>query len=40
MTRQAARRGAIQALVVTNIGGLALLVGVMLLQQLSGGLGD
>ena len=30
--RQAARRGAIQALVVTNIGGLALLVGVILVR--------
>ena len=35
-TRQAARRGAIQALVVTNIGGMALLVGVIIAQQLSG----
>ncbi|HUH77310.1 MAG TPA: proton-conducting transporter membrane subunit, partial [Devosia sp.] len=35
-TRMAARRGAIQALVITNIGGMALLVGVVLLQQLSG----
>jgi multicomponent Na+:H+ antiporter subunit A len=34
--RQAARRGAIQALVITNIGGMALLVGVILLQQVSG----
>ena len=35
-TRQAARRGAIQALVMTNIGGMALLVGIILVQQLSG----
>jgi len=34
--RQAARRGAIQALVITNIGGLCLLVAVILMQQLSG----
>ena len=35
-TRQAARRGAIQALVVTNIGGIALLVGAILVHQLTG----
>jgi multicomponent Na+:H+ antiporter subunit A len=35
--RQAARRGAIQALVVTNIGGLALLAGAIVVQQLTGG---
>jgi multicomponent Na+:H+ antiporter subunit A len=35
-TRQAARRGAIQALVVTNIGGMALLVGAILVHQLTG----
>ena len=35
-TRQAARRGAIQALVITNIGGMALLAGVVLVQQLTG----
>ncbi len=34
--RQAARRGAIQALVVTNIGGMGLLFGVILAQQLTG----
>ncbi|HTN63103.1 MAG TPA: hydrogen gas-evolving membrane-bound hydrogenase subunit E [Devosia sp.] len=34
--RQAARRGAIQALVTTNIGGMALLFGVILAQQLTG----
>ena len=34
--RQAARRGAIQALVITNIGGMCLLVGVILAQQVSG----
>lgn len=34
--RQAARRGAIQALVITNIGGMCLLVGVILTQQVSG----
>lgn len=34
--RQAARRGAIQALVITNIGGMCLLVGVILAQHLSG----
>lgn len=34
--RQAARRGAIQALVITNIGGMCLLVGVILVQHLSG----
>jgi len=46
--RQAARRGAIQALVITNIGGMGLLLGVICLQQLAGaweisalrGLGD
>ena len=46
--RQAARRGAIQALVITNIGGMGLLLGVICLQQLTGtweisglrGLGD
>lgn len=32
-TRQASRRAAIQALVITGAGGLALLVGVLLLQQ-------
>ncbi|MDB5588264.1 MAG: Na(+)/H(+) antiporter subunit [Devosia sp.] len=35
-SRQAARRGAIQALVVTNIGGMGLLFGVILAQQLTG----
>ncbi|KRA55821.1 hydrogen gas-evolving membrane-bound hydrogenase subunit E [Devosia sp. Root635] len=35
-TRQAARRGAIQALVLTNIGGMALLVGAILVHQLTG----
>jgi multicomponent Na+:H+ antiporter subunit A len=35
-TRQAARRAAIQALVVTNIGGLALLAGFIVLQQAFG----
>ncbi|MBJ3785138.1 DUF4040 domain-containing protein [Devosia sp. MSA67] len=35
-TRQAARRGAIQALVITNIGGMFLLAGAILVQQLSG----
>ena len=35
-TRQAARRGAIQALVITNIGGMALLVGAILVHQLTG----
>jgi multicomponent Na+:H+ antiporter subunit A len=34
--RQAARRAAIQALVVTGIGGLALLAGAILLQRLGG----
>lgn len=34
--RQAARRGAIQALVVTNIGGMALLVGILLLHRAGG----
>lgn len=35
-TRQAARRGAIQALVITNIGGMALLVGAVLVHHLTG----
>jgi multicomponent Na+:H+ antiporter subunit A len=35
-TRQIARRAAIQALLVTGIGGLALLVGAILLQQATG----
>jgi multicomponent Na+:H+ antiporter subunit A len=35
-TRQAARRGAIQALVITNIGGMALLAGVILVHHLTG----
>ena len=35
-TRQAARRGAIQALVITNIGGMALLAGVLLVHQMTG----
>jgi multicomponent Na+:H+ antiporter subunit A len=35
-TRQAARRGAIQALVITNIGGMALLVGAITVYQLTG----
>src|SRR5690606_37898341 len=35
-TRQAARRAAIQALVVTGIGGLALLAASILLQALTG----
>ncbi|MHA6691502.1 hydrogen gas-evolving membrane-bound hydrogenase subunit E [Devosia sp. A449] len=35
-TRQAARRGAIQALVITNIGGMALLAGAVLVHQLTG----
>lgn len=35
-SRQAARRAAIQALVITNIGGMALLVGAILVRQLSG----
>lgn len=35
-TRQAARRGAIQALVITNIGGMALLAGAILVHQFSG----
>lgn len=47
-TRQAARRGAIQALVITNIGGMFLLAGAVLVHQLTGtwemsalrGLGD
>jgi multicomponent Na+:H+ antiporter subunit A len=34
--RQAARRGAIQAIVITNIGGMALLVGIIVLHQISG----
>ena len=34
--RQAARRGAIQALVITNIGGMCLLVGVLMAQHISG----
>lgn len=34
--RQAARRGAIQALVVTNLGGMALLAGAILVSQLTG----
>ncbi len=34
--RQSARRGAIQALVITNIGGMALLAGVILVQQITG----
>ncbi|CAN7184131.1 hydrogen gas-evolving membrane-bound hydrogenase subunit E [Devosia sp. LjRoot3] len=34
--RQAARRGAIQALVITNIGGMCLLVGAITAQNLSG----
>lgn len=35
-TRQAARRGAIQALILTNIGGLALLFGAVLVHHLTG----
>jgi multicomponent Na+:H+ antiporter subunit A len=35
-TRQASRRGAIQALVITNIGGMALLAGAILVHQLTG----
>ncbi|PXA99344.1 Na(+)/H(+) antiporter subunit A [Nostoc sp. 3335mG] len=35
-TRQAARRGAIQALVITNIGGMCLLVGAILAKQVAG----
>lgn len=35
-SRQAARRGAIQALVITNIGGMFLLVGAILVNQLAG----
>ena len=35
-SRQAARRGAIQALVITNIGGMFLLAGAILVQQLAG----
>ncbi len=34
--RQAARRGAIQALVITNIGGMGLLVGVILINGITG----
>ncbi|KKB11639.1 monovalent cation/H+ antiporter subunit A [Devosia geojensis] len=34
--RQAARRAAIQALVVTNLGGLALLLGALVVQQITG----
>ncbi|MFC0010419.1 hydrogen gas-evolving membrane-bound hydrogenase subunit E [Devosia nitrariae] len=34
--RQAARRAAIQALVVTNLGGLALLLGALMVQHLTG----
>jgi multicomponent Na+:H+ antiporter subunit A len=34
--RQAARRGAIQALVITNIGGMFLLAGAILVHQLTG----
>jgi multicomponent Na+:H+ antiporter subunit A len=35
-TRQASRRGAIQALVITNIGGMGLLAGVILVHHLTG----
>ena len=35
-TRMAARRGAIQALVITNIGGLALLIGALLVHGATG----
>ncbi len=35
-TRQAARRGAIQALVITNIGGMGLLVGAIAVHHLTG----
>ncbi len=35
-SRQAARRGAIQALVVTNIGGMLLLAGAIVLSQIAG----
>lgn len=35
-SRQAARRAAIQALVITNIGGMALLAGAILVRQISG----
>ncbi|MFN4211034.1 MAG: proton-conducting transporter membrane subunit, partial [Devosia sp.] len=35
-TRQASRRGAIQALVITNIGGMGLLVGALLVHHLTG----
>jgi len=35
-TRQASRRAAIQALVITNMGGLALLVGAILMQKVTG----
>lgn len=34
--RQAARRGAIQALVITNIGGMALLTGAIIVSQVAG----
>ncbi|QQR41170.1 putative monovalent cation/H+ antiporter subunit A [Devosia rhizoryzae] len=34
--RQASRRGAIQALVITNIGGMALLAGAILVSQIAG----
>jgi hypothetical protein len=34
--RQAARRAAIQALVITNLGGLALLLGALMIQHLTG----
>ena len=34
--RQAARRAAIQALVVTNLGGLALLLGALIVRQMTG----
>lgn len=35
-TRQAARRAAIQALVITNIGGMGLLIGAILVNQITG----
>ncbi|HEV7344832.1 MAG TPA: hydrogen gas-evolving membrane-bound hydrogenase subunit E [Devosia sp.] len=35
-TRQASRRGAIQALVITNIGGMGLLIGAILVHQVTG----
>jgi multicomponent Na+:H+ antiporter subunit A len=35
--RQAARRGAIQALAITNLGGMALLAGAILVSQITGG---